>query len=101
MAERWRYIEALRRAGWLVLNPDPYRWSEDERRHVAATMAKSRPPIESPRAFLPDLIDDNECRLDHNGYCQTHLAGKPCAVPLARAWLASVAASPTPTETTP
>lgn len=39
------------------------------------------------RLALDDLTDDEECRLDHHGYCQTHTLSKPCANATARALL--------------
>lgn len=35
-------------------------------------------------AALRAVIDDEPCRYDHHGYCQTHLLGKPCEVAEAR-----------------
>lgn len=34
---------------------------------------------------LKSLIDDDECSLDHHGYCQTHFSGSsPCVMDMAR-----------------
>lgn len=36
---------------------------------------------------LEMMIDDNPCRYDHNGLCQTHRLNNPCEMQLARALL--------------
>lgn len=35
--------------------------------------------------ILIDLIDDEDCRLDHHGYCQTHVWLRDGECPQARA----------------
>lgn len=32
------------------------------------------------RAALAELVDTEPCRLDHEGFCQTHSLSRPCAV---------------------
>lgn len=44
-------------------------------------------PAEMAEA-LRRLVDDEPCTLDHDGDCQTHNAGQPCAVAVARDVLA-------------
>lgn len=44
------------------------------------------------RAALTGLVDDEPCRLDHHGACQTHGASNPCAMAAARAALGLPAA---------
>lgn len=48
--------------------------------------------------ILGNFVDDDECSLDHHGYCQTHLWLGPgrCHVARARDLLARTAPSPTP-----
>lgn len=37
------------------------------------------------REALDSLIDDDDCRFDHHGYCQTHFSGSsPCVMETAR-----------------
>ena len=37
------------------------------------------------REALDGLIDDDDCRFDHHGYCQTHFSGSsPCVMETAR-----------------
>jgi hypothetical protein len=40
------------------------------------------------RAALWAFVDDEPCRLDHEGYCQTHGVSRPCRVVTARTLLA-------------
>lgn len=40
------------------------------------------------REALESLLDDDKCRYDHHGYCQTHYLGDPCEVAEARRILA-------------
>ena len=39
---------------------------------------------------LDGLIDDEPCRYDHHGYCQSHFITAPCEMAVARATLAKV-----------
>lgn len=39
-------------------------------------------------AALRGLMDDEPCRYDHAGYCQTHSVSKPCVMAAARTALA-------------
>jgi hypothetical protein len=41
------------------------------------------------RAALEGLVDDEPCRLDNHGYCQTHGVTKPCVMQVARQALAT------------
>jgi hypothetical protein len=36
---------------------------------------------------LEGLVDDEPCRYDHHGYCQTHRLNNPCEMQVARAAL--------------
>jgi hypothetical protein len=40
--------------------------------------------------LLKTFVDDDPCRLDHHGNCQTHSLGNPCNVAEAREFLASL-----------
>ena len=40
--------------------------------------------IEQLEELLGKLIDDEPCRLDHHGYCQTHRLEENCSVARAR-----------------
>ena len=40
-------------------------------------------------SLLGWMADEEPCRLDHHGYCQTHyLSESPCYMPILREWLA-------------
>ena len=39
---------------------------------------------------LEGLIDDEPCRYDHHGYCQTHFITEPCEMAVARAALTKI-----------
>ena len=61
-----------------------------ERDAVLALMAGAADEIERLRSALADVLDDEQCTLDHDGGCQTHGAfGGPCPVAAARGVLAA------------
>lgn len=51
--------------------------------------AQLRADLEAALAVIEDLVDDEECRLDHDGDCQTHymFTDGPCPMATARALL--------------
>ena len=54
--------------------------------HIDALAAAQR-ENERLRYALEGLVDDEECRFDHHGNCQTHYLGNPCEMATARAVL--------------
>ena len=46
--------------------------------------------LRQARELLADLVDDEPCRFDHNGYCQAHYCSSPCINARAQAFLAEV-----------
>jgi hypothetical protein len=47
----------------------------------------ARPTLTEACVVIRALIDEEPCRLDHEGFCQSHGATRPCAVAEARALL--------------
>lgn len=56
-------------------------------REVTVTIQKK---LNEAIKIIKNLIDDEECRYDHHGYCQTHTCGMPCEVAEARKFIESV-----------
>jgi len=59
----------------------------DESEVVARTALKGERRRSAELAnLLREFVDKEEpsCRLDHNGFCQAHLCGRPCLVMRAR-----------------
>ena len=56
------------------------------------SQANARLIAYSPELFqaLEALVDDEECRFDHHGYCQTHNLSNPCDMQRAREVIAKV-----------
>lgn len=55
-----------------------------ERDSLARRLAKRFDETEQLRALLGRFVDDEPCRVDHHGNCQTHGHEQPCAVAEAR-----------------
>lgn len=53
--------------------------------HMAVMLRNAKRRAEKMEAVLRDLIDDEPCRFDHHGYCQTHGWLQPGRCPVARA----------------
>lgn len=49
-----------------------------------ASLDRAHKKVARLRSALRALVDDVPCRLDHEGYCQSHGVSKPCVVDEAR-----------------
>lgn len=81
--------EAARFAAQVVSEADRHGWWETEvanlaRAHVALLARLERVEGENVklRGLLAEVVDrDNEeCRYDHNEFCQSHYASRPCLI---------------------
>ena len=52
-----------------------------------AELTRLTSELSKARVLLESLVDDEPCRTDHHGYCQTHNLSHPCEVAEARRYL--------------
>ena len=51
---------------------------------TAAMVPGLREEIERLKEILERVVDGEDCRIDHNGFCQTHYSDEPCTNALMR-----------------
>jgi hypothetical protein len=59
----------------------------DELDTLRSTLTTYKKQLGKSNALLYEFIDDEECRFDHHGYCQSHSLTSPCVVAQTREFL--------------
>lgn len=62
---------------------------QEEARRAAGRLTAERDALRKALADLLEPFEDEECRLDHHGYCQAHFVQADCCVKAARTTLNS------------
>ena len=75
----WQYRHNIQQFYWEC-------WQAAVKAHCNPSAKDKR--IAELEAALQGLIDDEPCRHDHHGYCQTHFVTAPCEMAAARKALA-------------
>lgn len=52
--------------------PDTYLWLAEENTKQAKEIKRLQEQLKEANELLLDFCSDDECRFDHNGYCQEH-----------------------------